>query len=70
MLTDKQIYQLSRFIFLMRKVYNQSVKLERFVHDAEYQIQMLELAAKISDDANDELIELASELSSSLGHGA
>jgi prophage maintenance system killer protein len=70
MLTNDQMQQLGRFTFLMRKIYKQSVKIERFLQDAEYQSQMLNLAAKISDDTNDELLDLASALSFSLGRAA
>lgn len=70
MLTNDQMHKLGRFTFLMRKVHKQSVVIERFLHDAEYQNQMLKLAAKISDNTNDELLELASALSSSLGLAA
>jgi prophage maintenance system killer protein len=70
MLTNDQMQQLGRFTFLMRKIYKQSVKIERFLQDAEYQSQMLNLAAKISDDTNDELLDLASALSFSLGCAA
>ena len=70
MLTNDQMHQLDRFTFLMRKVYKESIKVERFLHDVEYQSQMLELAAKISDNTNDELLDLAAALSFSLGQAA
>jgi len=70
MLTNDQMHKLGRFTFLMRKVHKQSVKIERFLQDSEYQNQMLVLAAKISDNTNDELLELASVLSSSFGQAA
>ncbi len=70
MLTNDQMHKLGRFTFLMRKVYKQSVKIERFLHDCEYQNQMLELAARISDDTNDELLELSAVLNINCGEAA
>ena len=70
MLSNDQMHQLGRFTFLMRKVYKQSIKIESFLHDAEYQLQMLKLAAKISDDTTEELLDLASVLSFRFGHAA
>jgi hypothetical protein len=70
MLTNEQLNKLGRFTFLMRKVYKQSIKIDRFLSDVEYQNQMLELAAKITDNTNDELLELASALSFSLSRAA
>ncbi len=62
MLNRDQMHSLGRFTFLMRKTYNQKVETERFINDAEYQNQMLALAARISDNTSDELLVLAMEL--------
>ena len=64
MLNRDQMHSLGRFTFLMRKIYNQKVQVERFINDVDYQNQMLALAARISDDTSDELLELAMELGS------
>jgi len=62
MLNRDQMHSLGRFTFLMRKTYNQKVQVERFIHDAAYKNQMLDLAARISDNTSDELLELSMEL--------
>jgi len=56
------MHSLGRFTFLMRKSFNQKVDVERFINDAEYQNQMLALAATVSDNTSDELLKLAMEL--------
>ncbi|GAC1375051.1 MAG: hypothetical protein NVSMB40_12650 [Aquirhabdus sp.] len=62
MLNRDQMHSLGRFTFLMRKTFNQKVEVDRFIHDADYQNQMLAMAARISDNTSDELLELAMEL--------
>ena len=62
MLNRDQMHSLGRFTFLMRKSFNQKVDVERFINDAEYQNQMLALAARVSDNTSDELLKLAMEL--------
>lgn len=62
MLNRDQMHSLGRFTFLMRKSFNQKVDVERFINDAEYQNQMLALAARVSDNTSDELLKLAMAL--------
>ncbi len=74
MLSRDQLQELGRFKLLMRKMHNQSVQIERFLMDLEYQTQMLDIAEEFddSDIENDELIMLSLVLRSKfgrLGHG-
>jgi len=62
MLNRDQMHSLGRFTFLMRKTFNQKVETLRFINDAEYQNHMLALAARISDNTSDELLELSMDL--------
>lgn len=66
MLNRDQMHSLGRFTFLMRKTYNHKVQVERFIKDVDYQNQMLALAARISDDTSDELLELSMALGAKL----
>ena len=59
MLNRDQMHSLGRFTFLMRKTHNQKIDVERFINDADYKNHMLTLAAKISDNTCDELLELS-----------
>lgn len=74
MLSREQLQELGRFKLLMRKMHNQSVQIERFLMDLEYQTQMLDIAEEFddSDIENDELMMLSLILRSKfgrLGHG-
>ncbi len=62
MLNRDQMHSLGRFTFLMRKTFNQKVEVERFIHDVDYKNLMLAMAARISDNTSDELLELSMEL--------
>lgn len=62
MLNRDQMHSLGRFTFLMRKTFNHKVDVDRFINDAEYQNQMLALAARVSDNTSDELLKLDMEL--------
>ena len=62
MLNRDQMHSLGRFTFLMRKTFNQKVEVQRFIHDVDYKNQMLAMAARISDNTSDELLELSMEL--------
>ena len=74
MLNRDQLQELGRFKLLMRKMHNQSVQIERFLTDFEYQSAMLDIAEEFDDKdlENDELIMLSLTLRSRfgrLGHG-
>ncbi len=74
MLSRDQLQELGRFKLLMRKMHNQSVQIEKFLTDLEYQSKMLDIAEEFddSDIENDELIMLSLVLRSKfgrLGHG-
>ena len=74
MLSREQLQELGRFKLLMRKMHNQSVQIERFLMDLEYQTHMLDIAEEFddSDIENDELMMLSLILRSKfgrLGHG-
>jgi hypothetical protein len=74
MLSRDQLQELGRFKLLMRKMHNQSVQIEKFLTDIEYQSQMLDIAEEFddSDIENDELMMLSLVLRSKfgrLGHG-
>ncbi|AXI03080.1 hypothetical protein [Aquirhabdus parva] len=74
MLNRDQLQELGRFKLLMRKMHNQSVQIERFLTDFEYQSAMLDIAEEFDDTdlENDELIMLSLTLRSRfgrLGHG-
>ena len=62
MLNRDQMHSLGRFTFLMRKTHNQKVEVERFIHDVDYKNKMIAMAARISDNTCDELLDLAMEL--------
>jgi hypothetical protein len=69
MLSRDQLQELGRFKLLMRKMHNQSVQIEKFLMDLEYQSQMLDIAEEFddSDIENDELIMLSLVLRSKFG---
>ncbi len=69
MLSRDQLQELGRFKLLMRKMHNQSVQIEKFLTDLEYQSQMLDIAEEFddSDIENDELIMLSLVLRSKFG---
>lgn len=74
MLSREQLQELGRFKLLMRKIHNQTVQIERFLTDLDYQTQMLDIAEEFDDSDldNDELIMLSLILRSKfgrLGHG-
>ncbi len=61
MLSREQLQELGRFKLLMRKTHNQTVQIERFLTDLEYQSQMLDIAEQFDDSdlENDELMMLS-----------
>jgi hypothetical protein len=69
MLSRDQLQELGRFKLLMRKMHNQSVQIEKFLMDLEYQSQMLDIAEEFddSDIENDELMMLSLVLRSKFG---
>lgn len=69
MLSRDQLQELGRFKLLMRKMHNQSVQIEKFLTDLDYQSQMLDIAEEFddSDIENDELIMLSLVLRSKFG---
>ncbi len=74
MLNRDQLQELGRFKLLMRKMHNQSVQIEKFLTDFDYQSAMLDIAEEFDDKdlENDELIMLSLTLRSRfgrLGHG-
>ena len=64
MLSREQLQELGRFKLLMRKTHNQTVQIERFLTDLEYQSQMLDIAEQFDDSdlENDELMMFLSSL--------
>lgn len=69
MLNCDQLQELGRFKLLMRKMHNQSVQLEKFLMDFEYQTAMLDIAEQLDDNDldNDELMMLSLTLRSRFG---
>ncbi len=69
MLNCDQLQELGRFKLLMRKMHNQSVQLEKFLMDFEYQSAMLDIAEQLDDNDldNDELMMLSLTLRSRFG---
>lgn len=69
MLSRDQLLELGRFKLLMRTMHNQSVQIEKFLMDVEYQTQMLDIAEELddSDIENDELMMLSLVLRSKFG---
>jgi hypothetical protein len=69
MLSRDQLQELGRFKLLMRKMHNQSVQIEKFLMDSEYQSQMLDIAEEFDDNdiENDELMMLSLVLRSKFG---
>lgn len=69
MLNREQLQELGRFKLLMRKLHQQSVNIERFLTDFEYQSTMMDIAEEFVDDDldNDELIMLCLTLRSRFG---
>jgi len=69
MLNCDQLQELGRFKLLMRKMHNQSVQLEKFLMDFEYQTEMLDIAEQLDDNDldNDELMMLSLTLRSRFG---
>ena len=63
MLNRDQMHSLGRFTFLMRKTHNQKVDVQRFINEVDYKNKMIAMAARVSDNTCDELLELAMELS-------
>lgn len=69
MLSREQLQELGRFKLLMRKTHNQTVQIERFLTDLEYQSQMLDIAEQFDDNdlENDELMMLSLVFRSKFG---
>ena len=69
MLSREQLQELGRFKLLMRKTHNQTVQIERFLTDLEYQSQMLDIAEQFDDTdlENDELMMLSLVFRSKFG---
>ena len=69
MLNCDQLQELGRFKLLMRKMHNQSVQLEKFLMDFEYQTTMLDIAEQLDENDldNDELMMLSLTLRSRFG---
>jgi hypothetical protein len=64
MLNRDQLLELGRFKLMMRKVYAESVQVERFLEDSSYQTRLLDLAEEADDD---ELLMLSLTLRARLG---
>ena len=69
MLSRDQLQELGRFKLLMRKMHHQSVQIEKFLMDLDYQTHMLDIAEEFddSDIENDELMILSLILRSKFG---
>ena len=69
MLDQEQLKELGRFKLLMRKIHNQSVHIELFLTDFEYQTQMLDIAEEFdeTDLENDELMMMSLTFRSRFG---
>lgn len=64
MLNRDQLQELGRFKLLMRRSCGESVQIERFLTDAQYQTRLLDLAEEFDDD---ELLMLSITLRARLG---
>ena len=64
MLNRDQLQELGRFKLLMRRSSGESIQIERFLTDAQYQTRLLDLAEEFDDD---ELLMLSITLRARLG---
>ena len=64
MLNRDQLQELGRFKLLMRRSCGESIQIERFLTDAQYQTRLLDLAEEFDDD---ELLMLSITLRARLG---